>query len=287
MKYLISLLISIILFQITLKSQDNNSLLWEISGNGLEKKSYLFGTMHVLPKKDFFINKTIKNTIMKSDVVFFEVNMFGMSLSEKLALVSDVFLKNTTLENIMSKEEYNNIKQFAKDTLGIKEKKFIKKYNKLTPFALNSIFTVKYLGKIKMYEKEIYKIAKKKKLKIKELETADFQMSLIKDLSYEKQIEYFLDINSFSEIRTLISLYKEQNIYGIYESSIYEIESNEEYKDFFENFLIKRNKKWIPIISNNINNNSCFIAVGAAHLPGEFGVIELLKKEGYNVNPIF
>ena len=47
-----------------------------------------------------------------------------------------------------------------------------------------------------------------------------------------------------------------------------------------------RNKAWIPLLTEQINKQSCFIAVGALHLPGEMGIIKLLRKEGYNVEPV-
>jgi uncharacterized protein YbaP (TraB family) len=55
---------------------------------------------------------------------------------------------------------------------------------------------------------------------------------------------------------------------------------------FKENFLNQRNKNWIPEIEKLISSQKTFIAVGAGHLPGEFGVIELLRKKGYSVNSV-
>jgi uncharacterized protein YbaP (TraB family) len=56
--------------------------------------------------------------------------------------------------------------------------------------------------------------------------------------------------------------------------------------NFNQDFLDVRNKNWIPVIESQIKVNSTFIAVGAAHLPGENGVINLLKMKGYTVEPV-
>jgi uncharacterized protein YbaP (TraB family) len=56
--------------------------------------------------------------------------------------------------------------------------------------------------------------------------------------------------------------------------------------EFYSNFIIKRNQKWIPIISKLIQKKSSFIAVGAAHLPGKEGVLNLLQEAGYKITPI-
>lgn len=50
--------------------------------------------------------------------------------------------------------------------------------------------------------------------------------------------------------------------------------------------VAKRNQEWAPIIASNIETGSCLIAVGAMHLPGENGLINMLKEQGYEMNPI-
>ena len=50
--------------------------------------------------------------------------------------------------------------------------------------------------------------------------------------------------------------------------------------------LFKRNQNWIPKIEEKIKDHSCFIAVGAAHLPGDKGVLNMLKQKGYTVTPV-
>ena len=52
------------------------------------------------------------------------------------------------------------------------------------------------------------------------------------------------------------------------------------------NLVSGRNKKWIPVIKSNIQDCSCLIAVGAGHLPGKEGLINLLRNEGYILTPI-
>lgn len=52
------------------------------------------------------------------------------------------------------------------------------------------------------------------------------------------------------------------------------------------NMVSGRNKKWIPVIKSNIQECPCLIAVGAGHLPGKEGLINLLRKEGYRVKPL-
>ena len=55
-----------------LSAQDNNSLLWEISGNGLDKPSYLYGTMHVSKKIAFRLDDVFFEALNKSEIVALE-----------------------------------------------------------------------------------------------------------------------------------------------------------------------------------------------------------------------
>ena len=53
-----------------------------------------------------------------------------------------------------------------------------------------------------------------------------------------------------------------------------------------EELLDKRNLNWIPKMDALMNSKSCFFAVGAGHLGGPNGVIELLRKKGYEITPV-
>lgn len=269
--------------------ETEKSLLWEVSGNGLEQPSYIFGTIHLIPKKDYFMTDSIEAKVKECEAMTFEVDLFGMTLSEKMSLASYLVLDNTNLKKVLGEEHYNKIRQFAADSAGIKEAKFDKRFSRLTPFAVNSVLTQKYMGKTRTYEEELNKMAKKNDMKINELETADFQMSLFSKLSYEKQAEYFLDSNMtnyFNSLKELIELYKLQDIQGMYERSTQDTITDETYLTFTYDLLAGRNIKWIPLIESQMKETSTFVAVGAAHLGGEQGVLKLLEAKGYTLRAI-
>ncbi len=286
--YLLLAIIVIAAVNTTSSAQENikSSLLWEITGKNLDKPSYLFGTMHMIPKKDFFMTKLIADKAKECEVMTFEVNMFGLSFSEKMDMVKYLFLEDKTLKDLMNSDDYNKLKSFAVDSLGIREKKFEKRYIKLTPFGLNSIFMKMYMGKVKMYEKELYKIARKNKREITELETIDFQLKLVTNIPLKSQIKYFLDTDNYYESKAIIKPYKQQDLDMLYSMTSGDETEDEEVKAFTDKFLNERNINWVPIIISQISDKSSFIAVGALHLPGEKGIIELLRKKGYTVKPI-
>ena len=63
------------LVSMTALAQENNTLLWKISGNGIDKPSYLFGTIHMLCADDALLSANLQKVIRNCDEVYFEVDM--------------------------------------------------------------------------------------------------------------------------------------------------------------------------------------------------------------------
>jgi uncharacterized protein YbaP (TraB family) len=81
----------------------------------------------------------------------------------------------------------------------------------------------------------------------------------------------------------MLTNYLAENLDFLYSDIIKESNS---FPNFVENFLNKRNRNWIPVIENQIDIENTFIAVGAGHLPGENGILALLRNKGYTLTPI-
>lgn len=281
-----TLLLLLSAFSMLAHAQENNSILWQISGNGLKQPSYLFGTIHMIPKKDYFFTPKMNEVFLSCNALLIEADMFSIGLSEQIDLAKRAFLpESKTLQDYMDSLEYLQFKQVMKDSLGIKEKKIDGSYGRIKPFFLSALLLQKYVGKTKTYEQELYNYSKKNKMELLALETIDFQMSLADSLSIEEQIDGLGDMKEYHKYFEMVTLYKQQNINGLYDMGIEEFQTQAELK-FMALFLTDRNRDWIPKIENFAKEKSCFIAVGALHLTGETGVIELLRKEGYTVEPV-
>jgi uncharacterized protein YbaP (TraB family) len=276
-----------ILFVISGKSQDQSSLLWEISGNGLPQSSYLFGTIHIIPKKAYFFTPLMHERFKSCKTLALEIDISDLSLRDKINLSSQAFLTDgQTLQMLMGDSAYYTFKTYLTDSLGMSETKIDKRYNKMQPFFVNSLLLKDYLGKVKFYEKELAKYARKNNLSMYGLETIDFQMSLIKKIPLEEQIDYFLDVQSMTLFDSLLAIYKSQDLDKLYEFSMQMDDNTPGDSLFFNDFIYHRNHDWIPKIEEMIKEQPVFIAVGALHLPGKKGVIELLRQKGYIVKPV-
>lgn len=263
-----------------------SSLLWEISGNGIMNTSYIYGTIHIVDKENFKISDSLKKMLNASKTLALEIDM-NMSLGEKIALAKQTFLPDgKTIKDYMSAEEFAKFKKMCVDSLKIKEKKF-NKYIRIKPFFLSGILMKEQMKKTESYEITLNKMAKKKGLNITGLESIQYQLDVINTISIDEQIKMTLQDMSGSsdnsDMDKLFSAYNSQNIDSIYS---YTAKETEEIPGFLENFIYKRNSNWIPVIEGLIAKQKTFIAVGAAHLGGEKGIVELLRKQGYTLKPI-
>ena len=93
------------------KNNSDHTLLWKISGNGLAKPSYLFGTIHMLCKDDAVLSDSLKNIIQNVIEVYFEVDLDNMF--ELLGVMGKMKMKgDTTLQDLLSEADYEKVKNY-------------------------------------------------------------------------------------------------------------------------------------------------------------------------------
>jgi len=284
-KLVVFVVVIAVTFQCT--AQQQNSLLWEVSGNGLTKKSYIFGTIHLIKKQDFFITDIMKQSLEKCQSFVTEIDM-NISLLQQVELAKKMYLpEGKTLRDYITADEYSDFSNYIIDSLGIKKSK-LEKYIRLKPFYISSIIAKQMAGKVKAYEQELYKIAKNKGIPSDGLETIEFQLSLVDATPLDEQAKSLVsEVKSYKKteqmFNDMIDAYKAQDLSKLYS---FVINSPDSGSEFNENFIYKRNQKWIPLIEEKIKDHSCFIAVGAAHLAGENGILHLIELQGYTVTPV-
>ena len=258
-------------------------LLYKIEGKDLQKPSYIYGTIHIMPKKQFAISEAITTALKECESLVMEVDI-NMDLKTKIDAAQRSMLPNgKTIADITSAENAQKIKQFCVDSLHWKESKYVR-MSRLTPFFLSSIILQDLIGKSKSFEVELNKLAEKNKMTTLGLETIQMQMDLVNEVPYEEQVKLLLEglTTDNSEYNTMLNCYLKQDL-----NKLGELMNDAELSpEFNANFLVKRNQNWIPQISKMVQEKPIFIAVGAGHLPGEQGVLKLLQEAGYTVSPI-
>ncbi len=271
-------------------AQDNpvlqNTLLWKISGLGLTHPSYLFGTMHVLCSDDAQLSDSLRKAIGTCDEVYFEIDlddMSGMLSSLQYMRMND----GRKLSDLLSKEDYERVK------------KYFETHSSLIPFSMLERFKPLLISSLieedgmdckttDAMEMVIMKEAHNKDKKINGLETAQFQAGLFDSIPYEQQaVDLVKSIDSVNENKKmtaeLVEVYKKQELDKIDELTRNGDPSIGSYLDLL---LYGRNRKWVEELQTILPKKSILMAVGAGHLPGEQGVINLLRKKGYMVSPV-
>lgn len=261
------------------------SLLWEITGKKVKSPSYVFGTMHLIPNADFLFPETLQEKVKGSDILVMEIG----GLSEQMKAMHLMMLDSGTMFDYFNEEQLDSLFTYAEAELGYDEAKMRMAFSKMKPFVLLQLFAKDAFGENpQSYEMSLEKIANVEKIEVLGLETVEEQMGFIDGLSSEDQVNMIMealqsDKDDTSETRKLIDMYLSQDIDAIHN---YTVSSGMSSPEFEESFLNKRNKNWISPIQKIIKKNKAFIAVGAAHLGGPQGVIELLRAEGYTLTPV-
>lgn len=273
--------------------EGNKSLLWEISGNGLKKPNYLYGTIHIIPKEDFVSGVTLENKIAESDYLVMEVPDIT-NLAALLALKDEI--KNPEgkqIKEYVSEGKYDTLISLLEKHKNMDQASFEATYGTMKPFGLYTLIQEIDMSKdLESYEKYFMEVAYNNNLDVDGLETLKDQMSMFSQISYEDIVDQVIDGLSESENKEaadsfgeMVKYYKMQDLDSL-ENMMFKADEMMMSDKYISMFLFDRNSRWIPKMEEMMTNRKCFFAVGAAHLVGEKGVINLLRERGYTLKPI-
>jgi uncharacterized protein YbaP (TraB family) len=264
----------------------DNTLLWKISGNGLTRSCYLFGTMHVLCAEDATLSDSLKLAIKYCDEIYFELDMDN--LGEMLGAMKYLRMNDgKKLSELLSKEEYARVEDYFKShSVPLP----LTMMNRFKPYFISSLIGEQMMSceQKNGMEELIMRESKQYRKEIKGLETTEFQASIFDSIPYEKQakdlVNYIDSIDSYKQVTLeMIEVYREQNLERM-DSLMHKSDPGmDEYMDIL---LYGRNRHWVEQMPSIMKGHCILFAVGAGHLPGEQGVINLLRKKGFKVTPM-
>jgi uncharacterized protein YbaP (TraB family) len=275
--------VALIIFVSSVLAQNlPKTLLWKITGNGLEKPSFLYGTMHLYDPRLFNLGDSLLYAIKSSEGFANEVD-FNQITPMMVEIVKQ------EINNSMSLKEMLNKKTFEKYGPAL-SKKLNKPADEITSLDVlkekNKWITEKYNGKKMQTFLDAYlaDLANRQGKWLGGVEDFSDQSGLINTLIDEsdvKQLAIGAGSGGSDEMNDMISLYQNSDLGGL-QKMFSGMDSS--YRDLL---LIKRNKKMSHRIDSLVRIRSTVFAVGAAHLPGEEGLIDLLIKKGYTISPVF
>lgn len=273
-------LMAIMAFTNTANAQ---SLLYKISGQGMRYPVYIYGTIHAIPKADFFLDEIVKQSIEESEKIVFEIDLDDPSLLFEMQ--KGMVMNGRTIDQLLSPDEYKIVQAFFQDSLNMP----LESLKMVKPLMLSSIITEKTMGSDNVaYELVFMDMAKEQEKEVLGIEAISEQIGYIDKISLEDQADILYETtidfaSARDEMAGMVAAYKQKDVEQIYE---FTLQASEEYKDFGEFLIDERNRNWIPRIVQLGNAYPCFIAVGCGHLGGKNGILQLFRNLGYQVEMI-
>jgi uncharacterized protein YbaP (TraB family) len=262
-----------------------NSLLWRISGKGLTKPSYVFGTIHAICEDDYFWTPIMQSALDSSEKLCLEIDMDNpMAIIQSMAGMMS--LDGPKLKDYFTPAQYKRLERYAEDSLGLNS--FMLQMMK--PAVLMTMLSGKgnSCDKTVAYEMKLMEAAKEAEQEILGLESVKEQMDLLNSLPVDSIVKDVMDVvdgraQSSDGLDKLIAAYKQQNLTALDQLMTVEGGMTGSARG---PMLDDRNIRWIPRMEKRMKEGRVFFAVGAGHLPGKKGVLTLLREAGYTVTPM-
>ncbi len=292
----------VFVFALLLSALDANSqILYKISGNGLDKPSYILGTLHVM-------DGTFTDSIPGLDCAFEDVeqvcgevdyskvNLLSISIRSYLA---NYLPDSMRIDDCLDEQELDELNACLNEYYGLDLNNPImyNQFKNLTPYAvamqIANVLTADIYEPCKttMIDEYMQNIARDGGKGVVALESWDFQIELMFGLydGLDRGKELLMSYVRYSdEVRNsqiaMLEAYKMQNLDEIDYAIAQLIDvpyghTEQEYNEIFKN----RNLQWIELMPEVMSDKPTMFVVGAGHLTGKYSVLKLLKEEGYKV----
>ena len=278
---------------------------YKISGNGLEKPSYIIGTHHLANVG--FVNQIngVTEALTETDQVYGELVWDTMTNIDSLKAVQNAMTlpAGKTIKDYLTPDEYKRLDAFmvAKMGTGLSNPMVASKMGNLTPMALVTqfqllLFMTKHMGEFdpsSTFDQYFQAQAKKNGLPCGGLETLQKQINVLytgKPMSRQvEELMCFIDNENFNSqmMEDLTSAFYAQNLETLKQVMDRKLGGKCDSTPEEEDMLINnRNADWVAKMPGIMTSKPTFFAVGAAHLPGDKGVLQLLRNAGYTIEGV-
>jgi uncharacterized protein YbaP (TraB family) len=257
---------------------NENSLLWEVSGNGLSKPSYLYGTIHMICGDDYFLSEKTKKAFNATESLFLEIDL---SDPNELAFMQKAAMGTEPLSKKLTAKQLSDLDIILRKNTGMT----IQQVDNFSMLTVLSLISMQPFGgeNLKFYEMEFIGLAKESKKSIGGLETIEAQIQFLNKAYSDDEMIAMLKETNGEETAKMVQNYVKENLPELYKEITTPKLMNENSKKWL---LEARNTNWAVKMPNIMKSQSTFFAVGAAHLLGDDGLINLLRKAGYSVKPV-
>jgi uncharacterized protein len=260
------------------------SLLWKISGKGLKEPSFVFGTFHMMCKDQFQISQPMEQALLSCKKFYGELDMDDPSMPANMMEFAKL-KEGKTIDNYMEPKDFAAFDKKYQSITGM-SLMLLKQYKPFMGMSFLILKSVPCTATVQP-ETELMHLAQKKQIEILGLETVEQQLKLLDKEPIDSQLAAMRKmVNNFDSSKQMMNemtqIYLKKDV-----DALYLFIKEKGVNDHFETtMLTKRNKNWVPKMKKAMKENPSFFAVGAGHLGGKSGVLALLRKKGYHLEPI-
>lgn len=274
----------------------NAQLLWKISGNGLEKPSYLFGTHHIAPVSVIDSVPGMNDAIANVDKIYGEMIMSEATTpqSQQVMMSYAMAPQDSLLTSVLAPAQLDSLNTMLKRYMGPMGS--ANQFAQLKPAMLSTLLALMQSQAIfpnfnpqQQLDGEIQKRGAAIGKEIGGFETIQDQCNALFGSSIIEQAESLMDMvrhddQSAGMAKKLAQAYLSGDLNAML--ALMEDPANGASEEWTERMINRRNANWMRVMAGLLPTASVLIAVGAGHLPGEEGLISLLRKNGYSVDPV-
>ncbi|KUF39306.1 hypothetical protein AS361_01635 [Myroides marinus] len=258
----------------------DKSLLWEITGNGLHKPSYIVGTIHIMCKDDFVLTPKVQRVIDRVGNLTLEVNF---TEPKEIVEIQKSMNNQVSLTRNLDEDNRKELVELLINEYGLSNSEV----DSISSLGLMNLMTNKELQcEVVSYDVELIMLGMKKGKNFGGLEHGKEQLELFNKAFSVKEIVRQLKLKdeSTDNLTSIIEAFKNEDM-----NKLYELGTDPQFMpiEVKSIMLDNRNKMWVEKMGRIMLIESTLFAVGSAHLGGEVGVIELLRKKGYDVAPVY
>ena len=276
----------------------NAQLLYKISGNGLKSPSYIVGTYHLAPASFADEIKGMSEAFAAVEQVYGEVDMLKVQ-SAQLAMMSAMMLpEGKYVCDMFSEEEMERINAYVRENMGmdLNSPMLREQLGRMRPSVLAmQLGMLQYIkvtpnfNPTSLIDDHFQKEARKRGLAVGGFESAEFQIELLYgNITDEEEREALLKLvddneTVLKEMQAMTDAYFSFDMEGIKSITFNSLENGDMTAEEFRAMITDRNHNWVEQMPEIMVSKPTLFVVGAGHLPGNEGVLELLKAQGYKV----
>ena len=276
----------------------NAQLLWKVSGNGLSEPSYIMGTHHLASLSILDSIAGYQAAIASTKQIIGEMDMSAVQTPEVMQMMQQMVMidNDTTLQTLFTPEECEVVNTALKENLGMD----ITMGAKLKPaFIQNNLVLLLYIKHIggfnagEQLDTYLQQMGASEGKKVQGLEKPEYQFNLLfNGSSLTRQAELLICMlnNMDDNLRQAIQL---TNAYMAQDMKELEVISKMKQGNGCDPtpaelaaMIDTRNINWANELPAMMEEVPSFVAVGALHLPGEKGLLNLLRQKGYTIESV-